>query len=413
MIKKILIIMAVIAILAVAAVFYYRYQIISLSAESFIRKNLPGYVKIDKVKFNFKENMAFLEGFKMEGPLGFSDRYLVEIAEISCHYKLKGRTMFDGLEIIEPVLKDMVLHIERLQNGRVNLSEMGGVIGNVAGSQPAPTGAIDEPGNTEEGSKKSSTPADSFIKLPQEFKIKNGKMILTDRFFVRGYNVLTLNNIEAAISLRMNDSFSQVLEVASTGEGNINGHRDQVVKWMVNFNPNTPRLTMASRFDLYSADLITFEPYYDRFSPFEFAQCRVSGVLIFNFDNGNIGSTNELRLSNLIFSIKPGSQNAAMFETSVQDLTKYFTTITGEVIFDFKIKGDMANPQFFLGPISKQAIAAMVMDKVGDILQQMSRKGSSAVTTAAGSAAAETGNTSVDKTKQIIDMVKGFINKKS
>lgn len=431
MIKKILIITAVIVILAVAAVFYYRYQLISLSAESLIRKSLPGYVKIDKIKFNFKESMAFFEGVRLEGPSGFSDRYLVEIAEISCRYKLKGATMFDGLETMDPVLKDMVLQIERLQDGRVNLSEMGNVIGSAVGSQkslqtsrpagpeadvggqPAVESASGEPGKAGEDKESPSLPKDNFIKLPHEFKLKNGKIILTDRFFVRGYNVLTFNNIEAVIALRMNDSFSQVLDVASTGVGNINGHKDQSVKWVIKFNPNTPKLTMSGRIDLFGADLITFEPYYDKFSPFEFAQCRVSGFMEFNLDNGNIGSTNELHLANLVFSIKPGAQNAAMFDTTVQDLTRYFTTFTGEVVFDFKIKGDMANPRFFLGPISKQAITAMVMDKVGDLLQKMSRKGSEAVTTAAGSTAAETANTSVDNTKQIIDMVKGFLDKKN
>ncbi len=410
MIKKILIIIAVIAFLAAAAVFYYRYQIISLSAERLIRNALPGYVKVSKIRFDFQANMAFLEGLKLESPRGFSEEYIVEIAEISCRYKLKGKTMLDGLEITDPVLKDMVLHVERLQDGRVNLSEMGSVIGPGAGSesQSVQAGVSGESGTSEVG-KKSGPKMSDFIKLPQEFKLKNSKLILTDRFFVRGYSMITFDNIDADITLRMNDSLSQVLDVASTGEGNINGYRDQSVKWVISLNPNTPRLTMSSRFDLYNADLITFEPYYDKISPFEFARCRVSGVLIFNFDNGNIGSTNELHLSDLMFSVKPSYQNAAMFDTTVQDLTRYFTTFTGEVVFDFKIKGDMAKPQFFLGPISKQAVTAMVMDKVGDVLQQMARKG----TDQAGAVAAGTGNTSVDNTMKAIEMVKGFLDKKN
>lgn len=406
MVKKISIITAVIAVLAVSAVFIYRYRIISYSAESLIRGALPGYAAISKIRFDFNEKKVFLEGFKLKGPDGFSDAYAAEIAEISCRYKLKGSTILDGLEVFEPVLKDMVLHIERLQDGRVNLSEMGSVMKRSAkgpgrGSEAWALGP--------EAEKAPGLKMSSFIKLPPEFRIRNGRVIFTDRFFVRGYHVITLDNMEAGLNLRMNDAYSQILDVASAGEGNINGYRDQSVKWAIGFNPNTPRLTMSSRFDVSGVDLVTFEPYYDKYSPFEFAKCRVSGVLIFNFDNGNIGSTNELHLANPIFSVKPSYENAACFETSVRDLVKYFTTFSGEVVFDFKIKGDMANPRFFLGPISKQAIAAMVMDKVGDVLQQMSRKGSEP----AGPAAAGSGNSDIDKAIKAINMFKGFLDKKS
>jgi len=406
MIRKVLIIAAIIALSAIAAVFIYRYQLISYSAEAAIRSALPGYVRVSEIRFDFKENMVFLEEFKLEGPRGFSERHIIEIAQISCRYKLKGATILDGLEVYEPVLKDMVMRIERLRDARVNVSEMGGVIGDETESRPAPAGAGDGPGKSEVREGRGPKMSD-FIKLPREFRINNGKIIITDRFFVRGYHEITLDNIEAVLILRMNDNYSQVLDVASSGEGNVNGHRDQIVRWNINFNPNTPRITMSSRFDVSGVDLITFEPYYDKFSPFEFARCRVSGVLIFNFDNGNIGSSNELRLSDLIFSIKPGSEKVAMFETDVRDLARYFTTISGDVVFDFKIKGDITNPRFFLGPISKQAVAAMVIDKVGDVLQQMARKGSGQ----AGAVASEAGNSGADKTKQIIDMVKGFLDK--
>jgi hypothetical protein len=97
-----------------------------------------------------------------------------------------------------------------------------------------------------------------------------------------------------------------------------------------------------------------------------------------------------------------------MFETNVASLIKYFTTSTGEVIFDFKIKGDMSNPRFYLGPLSKQAVMSMVIDKVSDVIQQMSDK-----TQQAAGAAAGTGNTNVDKAVEAIKMFKGLLDKKS
>jgi len=229
-----------------------------------------------------------------------------------------------------------------------------------------------------------------------------------DRFFVQGQHVITFDGMDAVLNLKMNDLYSQVLDVASTGECNVNGHKDQSVKWAINFNPTTPKITMSNRFDLSGVDLITFEPYYDKFSPFEFAKCRVSGFLEFNSDNGNIGSTNELHLSNLVFSVKPGHENIMVFDTDVKDLAKYFTTITGDVVFDFKIKGDTVNPRFYLGPISKQAITAMVVDKVGEALQQMAQKKSGSTS----STAASFGNSDIDKAMKTINMFMSLADKK-
>lgn len=402
MIKKIFLFTAAIVILTIAAIFIYRYQIIAYSAESVIRNAMPDYVSISKIRFDFKDHKAFLEGFAITGPFGFSDKNIVEIAEISCNYKLKGATILDGLEVYEPVLKGMVIRVERLQDGRVNLAQMGSVI---AQSAEKESQAQEARGQGQETRKKAKGPkAADFIKLPQDFGIKNGRIIFTDRFFVRGYNVVTFDNMEAGMNMRMDDAYTKVLDVASIGEGNINGQKDQIVRWRINLNPNTPRLTMANRFEVQNANLVTFEPYYDRFSPFEFARCRVSGVLVFDFDNGNIGSTNELHLTDVVFSVKQGYENKMMFETNVESLVKYFSTSTGEIIFDFKIKGDMASPQFFLGPISKQAVASMVVDKVTDALYRMSQKGTEATPAA---------NSDVDKAMQAIEMFKGFLDKKS
>lgn len=402
MIKKILVTIAVIVLSAISAVFIYRYQIITYSAETVIRNALPDYIKISRIRFDFKGEKAFLEGFKLEGPRGFSDRYMIEIAEISCRYKLKGATILEGLEIFEPVLKDMVLHIERLKDGRVNVSGMGNVIGQPAAGEERESEVVGH--GTESAARGKGPKASDFIKLPYDFTLNNGKIIFTDRFFVRGYNVITFENMNGTLGLKMNDSYSQVLDVASAGEGNINGRRNESIRWAINFNPNTPRLSMSNRFEVSDVNLITFKPYYDKFSPFDFASARVSGLLIFDFDNGNIGSTNELHLTDLVFSVKPGYENISMFETDVRDLAKYFTISTGEVIFDFKIKGDMASPQFYLGPISKSAVAAMVVDKVGAAIQRMSQKGQ----TDSGS-----GSSDVDKAMKAIDMFKSFLDKKS
>jgi hypothetical protein len=402
MIKKILAIVALILALTVGIIFVYRYQIAAYSTEKIIRSSLPPYVHIAAIRFDFKERKVFLDGFRIDAPEGFFDRYIIEIAQISCSYRMKGATILDGIEIFEPVLKSMVLHIERLQDGRVNLAGMGQVI-----SQPHRTSApnvTEDSGRQGGGEKRHSPKFSDFIKLPQRFSIKQGKIIFTDRFFVKGQHTISFENMDADVNLQMNDAYTQVLRVSSTGQGDVDGRPEQVIQWTISLDPNAPRLTMSNRFEVSNVDLITFEPYYDRFSPFEFARARVSGLLIFDFDNGNIGSSNELHLHDLVFSVKPGYENTMAFETDVKNLAKYFTTSTGEVIFDFKIKGDMANPQFYLGPISKQAMAAMVIDKVSEAIKTMADKSGQGQ----GS-----GSSDMDKAMKAMQMFKGFLDKKS
>ena len=398
--KIILITIIMTAAACIAAVFIYRYQIISYSTEKILRSALPDYIKVEGIKFDFNRSKASIMGFKIKGPEAFSDTYITEISEIECGYKMKGKTILDGLEITNPVIKNMVLRIERNSDGTVNLSKMGEVLNappKVVAADPVTTSvAAGSAVAAPKGPK-----ASDFIKLPRDFSVRNGKVVIIDRFNMARAHVINFDNIEAGISLNMNDAYSDVLGFASTGSGNLNGNKDEVVGWNITFDPKAPKLTMSSRFDVSGVNILPLEPYYDRYSPFAFSRGRISGTLVFDFNNGNIGSMNELRISELVFSVKPGYENAVVFDTSVKDLVKYFTTASGDVVFDFKIKGDMAAPRFYLGPISKQAVTAMVVDKVSDMIQQMSSKDGAA-----------TGSSQNSDIGSAIDMIKGFMDKK-
>ena len=134
------------------------------------------------------------------------------------------------------------------------------------------------------------------VKLPETLTIKNSKVIFTDRLANAKPGIITFENIDAELMMKMDMDYAHILSIASTGKGNVNGDSAQAVKWNIELNPTTPRLTMSSRFD--AGVLITpFEPYYDKYSPLVFKAGRFSGLLIFDFDNGTIGSSDELRLS--------------------------------------------------------------------------------------------------------------------
>lgn len=395
--KKLIIIILAALVLISAAVFIYRYQILQYTAETLIRKYLPDYIKIDTIKFDFGKGDVALGGFKFLNPPGFTKKYLLEISSITCHYQMRSKNLLDGIELSGPVLNRARLYIERLSDGRLNLGEVNAMI-----AKPAVASPEGGEGSVETQRVKAQTPKENMqgggVKLPETFLLRDAAIILTDRLPASNPNVITFENINTEVALKMDASYTNILSVASSGEGCVNGDRGQVVRWVVSLTPTTPRLTMANRFEVYNVLIKPFEPYYDRYSPLVFVSGRFSGLLIFDFDNGMIGSSDELRLSGLKFYVKPGYENAAFLETTVQDLVKYFTTPYGEVVFDFKIKGDMTSPQFYLGPRSKEALVSMAVDKISAALQR----------NAAGSSSGEP-KTDIEKAKDYINMFKGLI----
>ena len=373
MIKKILIVLTILLAAAALLLFIYRYQILKYSTETLIRKALPDYIKIEKILFQPERSRIVFENFKILNPPGFSYQNILEIKKISCGYKMKGNNILDGLEMLEPVFQRPLLTIERLADGRTNIIEFGKYFeGRTKTEETAPAAKSASPkGRNIIGNKKIS----DILKLPETFAAKEGRAVFIDRIVPSRPHMITFDNINATLSLELNGSYTRVLALSSKGSGNLNENNYEIVTWDMSLDPKTPRLTMSNRFDISGADIISFQLYYDKYCPLAFKQGKFSGTLVFDFDNGSIGSTNVVRLSNLIFSVKPGFENAQFWETNVPDLVKYFSSPSGEIVFDFKIKGDMSKPEFYLGPISKSALTAMAIDKISNTLERAAKQG--------------------------------------
>lgn len=395
-----IIILFILAVI-IAAVFIYRYQIFQYSAEAVIRKMLPDYIRIDKITFDLKNSRIVLGDFKVLNPDGYSNRYSVQVENITCGYKMKGKSLLEGFEALEPSLKRVTINIERLADGRLNLTEMKTAQGEADKTQSSNQPKTQATASKLAGDRKLS----DIVKLPETFAIKEGKIMFIDRLPSPKPRLITFENINADVSIKLDELYSKILNLSSTGEGNINGAPNERVKWAISLNPTTPKLTMSNRFEVSNADMLPFEPYYDRYSPFVFKKGRFSGTLIFDFDNGNIGSTNEIHLADIMFYIKREWENAQFWETSVQDLAKYFTSSFGDIVFDFKIKGEMSNPKFYLGPISKQALASMAIDKISTAISEAAKSKS-------GQAGEAGGKSDIEKAKEYIDLFQGLLKKK-
>ncbi|MDP2929057.1 MAG: DUF748 domain-containing protein [Candidatus Omnitrophota bacterium] len=409
MLKKILTVLVILAIVFFAAAYLYRQAIVQYYGEKFIRDNLPGYIKIDKIKFDLGNNVFSMGGLKILNPPGYLSKYALAIEEVRCVYRIKGVIVPNGLDILEISFKKPEIAVERLPESSINLVEMSNFVSTFPAKAPSQTTdsrpeTIDHRPQTVDQRPRTVDQKKSLkgvIKLPQNFGIKGGKLYFIDSVpYQQPYEII-IDSVNGEVSMSFNDSYTAILDVAFTLEGNLNGVKDETLKWIARLDPKTPKLTMSNRFEVSNLDILTFKPYYDAQSPIVFERGKFSGELIFDFDNGNIGSTNEIRLSDIALFVKEGHETGQFWETSVPDLIRYFTSSSGDIIFDFKIKGDMAHPQFYLGPISKRALASMAIDKISSYAINQ-------ITKPANAAAGGT----VDKAADYINMFKGLIKKR-
>jgi len=395
--KKILIILIFIALVIGAVIFIHRYGIFQYSAEKIILSALPSYLKIDSIDFDLKDNHVDVRGARVANPPGFSENSILEVRSVRCRYKFKTPNPLDGINIVELTATAPILRIERRADGKINFEEIKNLASGSASPPNRPV-AIASTAKKDVLSQITSKSPAELLKLPDAIAIREGKIAFIDSAIYDRPYVLTFDNINSAVSLKLNYDFSKMLYLTSTGSGNVNGRPDESVEWKIALNPTTPKLTMSSNFKVSGVAIQPFQPYFLRFSPFVFKSGRFSGDMVFDFDNGSIGSTNTVWLDGLNFEIREGFGGAQFWQTTVPDLVKYLTSGSGAVVFDFKIKGPMSNPHFYLGPITKKALAEMAVEKITDIVKKTAKGGGS--------------KSDLEKVQDVIGIFKDIIKKK-
>lgn len=408
--KKLLIILLVFLLIGGGILWHFRFDIFQFSADSIIRKLLPSYIHVDEMIFDLKNGVLWVKGFSIQNPKGFQNRYLATIGEITCSYRMQGKNILDGIEITSIEAQDPVVHVERLRDGRINLNEMGKVMAEEKPKEikePVKESLPQEKGKrslSKIGGRKIS----DIIKLTDTVNFKSGKFSLIDKAVARSPFYLTFEDISGVITISLNSDYTGVTEAGTRGEGFINGDRSQKVSWRISMDPNTPSLTMSNRVEPENVDIMLFKPYYDQYSPIDIRAGRFSGSLVFDFDNGNIGSTNTIRIRGLRFAEKEGGFASGFWDTSVSDVIKYLQTSSGEIVFDFKIKGTMQNPRFFPGPYVQQAIQRMAVDKISQMIQQTQGGGDTAPTGGAAGGAVAGGGQQTDAQK-VMGIIQGLM----
>jgi len=122
--KKFLLVLLVLIIIAAGVIYHYRYEIFQYSAEGLIKNNLPPFVVVDRIIFDLKNHAMKIKKLRIKNPAEFQNKFLASVDLITCEYKMKGASVTEGIEITDITAKDIVVDIERLAGGTINVTKM-------------------------------------------------------------------------------------------------------------------------------------------------------------------------------------------------------------------------------------------------------------------------------------------------
>ncbi|MFH1996045.1 MAG: DUF748 domain-containing protein [Candidatus Omnitrophota bacterium] len=391
--KKFFIALLIVILLAAGAVYFFRQSIIQQSIEFALRKALPEYVTVEKIDINFPGKTISVQGISVLNADGFSQVELLKLPELSCKFKQRGKNVTEGLALYDLTMTGLTLLLERDSGGRFNLVEFGKFFGASAGdARTEAAGAAPRakpPAPEKPSGRKTLQPAPAeedapefsgLVTLPNECALKNANIVFIDNLISQPPKLLSFEHVYASVIVEFNGSYSEIRNFSTSGAGRLNGKADETVEWVISLNPKTPKLTMSNRYTPKNIDLTTFAPYISRYSPFNVAEGRLSGTLVIDFDNGQIGSSNEVELRKLRFSVDRDYQGFSFGGISVSDLARYLAESGERIIFDFKVKGQPDNLKFHPGPITKRALTSTVIDTISGALKSGNSSDSSSET---------------------------------
>ena len=165
-------------------------------------------------------------------------------------------------------------------------------------------------------------------------------------------------------------------KISFQGKCNIEGDPTATIKGNIDIFPDSEPLSYVWDFNAYNIPLATLKPYLDRYTPFIVKQGSFNMASDMRAVSGTINGDYTMELTDLLFSVNPNKSNIPFLETSVKKMTLYLTNQKGDVIIDFKQKGQMGGKvSWELGPIAKRAIGMMVIDTVIDVIGAIEKGG--------------------------------------
>lgn len=368
--KKFFIVLLFLVIIIAGGVWFFRYDIFRFSAESLLKNNFPGNIAAERIVVDTTGAKIDIYGLRIANPAGFKETVFTDVGRITINYRMRGKTILSGIKVTHFEIADSFIRIERLRNGIMNsdLIEMappGGDDSRLPTIEFIKSSARTEPGDVTGIAKSMAEAVTIGGIIPGN--LRNTKISFLDNFFLEQPFSLMFESPDSIIYLSLG-SGQEITRVETEGSGFINNDVSQKLSWKISADLASEELILSTRVEPENVDIAIFKPYYDEYSPVNIVKGRVSGTVIFDMNRGNIGSDNLLRFRGLEFTEKSTESASVFWDTNITDIVKYLELASGEVVFDFKIKGSVKDPRFYPGPNVMRAVRNMAIDKIGDML---------------------------------------------
>lgn len=314
-------------------------------------------LRLDKSRVDFR-------GITIPSEIDFESKNIFNAEKFTL---ILDRYKFDKekkLAIDEIIVEKAVFNIERNKNGIFNIASIGSRANSGGGLGVAYAG---EPGANY------PIPMYNFAKNVKRILIKKSTINFRDYYISREPLAISCVNFYADVKMTPE---------SDTPQGGI------PMKYEVSFE--VPRKNSRSEFflrgnaaihqdrvdteaviDTKNVDIMQFLPYFKNNTPFIFYEGEFNSTTTVALHNHTLNSLTTMIFRRLKLDVDPQKSNSSFLQVSINELVPYLTSGSGELIFDFEVKGPMNNPQVGIGPNVRMAIGAAVVNEVGKFIQQM------------------------------------------
>lgn len=407
--KKILIVLIVILSFLFASIYIFRANIKRYAIQTILKSFPLPNVALANVRFDETTGRLNLEDIKVKNPKGFSNKYIMEADSINMDINFTAKPQLQ-LNINKIGVTNPVFYVERssadkwnfLEYPKKNLSPLAespegrgtAVDAAFINKYFAPLSAEGEGVGMAVSLKKDN--GFDFIKnafaaegekrseilLPRTINITNGAVHILDNFVAVGKtHKIDLSPVTGDVSLHYSSEKHNYEKIIFNGSCNIDGSPGRMIKGNFQIYPMEKIPSYMWEFNASNVPLSTIKPYLDRYTPFIVAQGSFNMASTAKSADGAIGGDYTMEFMDLVFALNPEKSNIPFLETSVKKLTLYLTNQKGNVVIDFKQRGEVGGKtRWELGPIAKRAIGLMAIDTVMEVIDaiEKTRKGGAA-----------------------------------
>lgn len=371
MLKKILIVLLIILAFLFASVYIFRANIKRYAINTILKSFPLPNVALANVSFDETTGRLNLEDIKVKNPKGFRSENIMEADSINMDISFVTKPEL-SLNINEIDITNPIFYVERSQDGKWNFQEYPKKEMSALLKEENSPGFIKEAFATESEGK-------SQVMLPRTININNGTIHFLDNFVATGKtHGVDFFPAKGTVSLQYFPEAQKYEKITFSGSSNIAGNPSSILKGNFEIYPAEKTPSYAWECNAYNVPLSTIKPYLDRYTPFIVMQGSFNMASTVKSVGGASDGDYTMELMDLVFAVNPEKSNIPFLETSVKKLTLYLTNQSGNVVIDFKQKGEPGGKiRWELGPITKRAIGLMAIDTVIEVIDaiEKSREG--------------------------------------